>query len=305
MAGSVWSRSVGTLGGALLLLLVAGQDTQGQDPAPQGPQPTTPNEIVERPEPATAAGTTDSTTIVPTSPAIVELPEPAVDEKPAPVRSIRVGFDRTPTVTLIRPENQALDEIRTTPREKVYPCAWSFPGPARFPVPAFFPRYAGQMPQDDTIERDAAVIHEDMSFLYNPAGDYEVRFLITAPAMPVTLNLQLEVGVGTLVLGAAMAPPTVSPLLGPDVPVSLTIPPVVLRPPSDGDELHYSYLVTFRGTSLQLAERLGTLGAPRIVRQIPTQKPPAPDQPEEVRRVLLVGRTGVARFGSIVEPLFK
>jgi|GEM_PF-4003175 len=137
---------------------------------------------------------------------------------------------------------------------------YHFDLPARFPVTRFGNDCCA-------FEDEGAIIHEGMRFLARQDGQYEVRFNITAPSIPVVVRLQLV-------------------LYEKDghVPRTLTLPPVVLKPTSlDAfpDDLEAgvdptSYIVT-------------VLGYSQVVREV--------HQPDN-GTFLLVKRIGTARFGS-------
>src|SRR5271157_494425 len=115
---------------------------------------------------------------------------------------------------------------------------YHFDLPARFPVTRFGNDCCA-------FEDEGAIIHEGMRFLACQDGQYEVRFNITAPSIPVVVRLQLV-------------------LYEKDghVPRTLTLPPVVLKPTSlDAfpDDLEAgvdptSYIVTVLGYSQVVRE---------------------------------------------------
>ena len=62
--------------------------------------------------------------------------------------------------------------------------AFVFDGPATFP-------YLGFLNRNTTIEREGFLIHEGMTVRIAEDGSFEIEFVATAPAMPVTVGLQI------------------------------------------------------------------------------------------------------------------
>jgi hypothetical protein len=161
-----------------------------------------------------------------------------------------------------------VDELRDDENGKVW--TYHFDHPARFPMPQFGANCPG-------IEGEGAVIHEGMRLLAKTNGQYEVRFNITAPQMPVNLRLQL-------ILYDKQS----------RVPRTLTLPPILLKTSDSFDDSlmqgydPISYIVSVRGYSQVIKE---------------TQRFPASTNGEAESEMksdffLLVKRIGAARFGS-------
>ena len=68
--------------------------------------------------------------------------------------------------------------------------AYRFYRPAQFPLREFGAR-------GEVCDREGAVIYEGMEFLTYDDGRYEMNCLVSAPAMPTTLRLQLQVQAGS------------------------------------------------------------------------------------------------------------
>jgi hypothetical protein len=63
------------------------------------------------------------------------------------------------------------------------------PSPFYFASTAYFPiRQFGV--QGEVLDRDGAVIYEDMAFSFDREGNYNVRFTIGTPAVPTTIQLR-------------------------------------------------------------------------------------------------------------------
>jgi hypothetical protein len=122
--------------------------------------------------------------------ALVRTAGPAVDISAA--RDYPLG--NTPTlIRLLRPGDIDPDVEQGQTTLQVFPLlesregsfrVYDFESPARFPIPRFAPGGAME-------EQDGALIYEGMRFVATPAGSYEVRFVVSTPAMPVTLRLQV------------------------------------------------------------------------------------------------------------------
>src|SRR5262249_5204805 len=123
-------------------------------------------------------------------------------------------------------------------------------------------------------------IHEGMRVLIRQDGQYQVRFNITAPAIPLRLRLQLILFEDSRA-DIKLAQP---------IPRTLTLPPIVIEPtgadtfPANLEAgIHpTSYLVSVRGYSQVVKEATGN------------------DEPGG-GKFLLVKRIGTARIGSGVQ----
>jgi hypothetical protein len=166
------------------------------------------------------------------------------------------------------------DELKDDPSGRVW--TYHFDHPARFPRTEFGAACCA-------FEGEGAVIHEGMRLLARQDGQYEVRFNITTPSMPVMLRLQL-------ILFEQGRPYATE---GRPIPRTLTLAPIPLRPwdadpypdmsqagvdPSKAGVAPVSYLVRVRGYSQVIKEAQRGDG-----------------------RLLLVRRIGTARFGSGVQ----
>ena len=152
-------------------------------------------------------------------------------------------------------------------------------GPTHFDHPARFPKTSyGQ--QSCAFESEGAVIHEGMRLLARQDGQYEVRFNITTPSIPVTLRLQL------ILFNEPLSSPDGQAIPVQPIPRTLTLPPVALKPSGadafpdnpEGGTNPTSYFVSVRGYSQVILEA----------------------QQDELgqRHLLLVKRNGTARIGS-------
>jgi hypothetical protein len=165
---------------------------------------------------------------------------------------------------------------------------WIYPFdlPARFPVTRF------GSSRTCAFEGDGAVIHEGMRLLARVDGQYEVRFNVTAPAMPVMLKLQL-------LLYQRPDSPGLSKCRVP-VAKTLTLPPIWLRPwgsdpfpnsndPGEGTS-PTTYQVSVRGYS-------------QVIKEVHSPESAYAATEPSKRNFLLVKRIGTARFGSGVRAL--
>lgn len=113
---------------------------------------------------------------------------------------VRLPFDRTPQVRVVEQSNEEIggEEDGAAPSA----CGYSavFDTPAHFPVPAF--TQAGL-----AVPGDAIVIYEGMSLALQPTGEYEVRFVVEAPATDITLLLQFEIWQNGQYSGTVTLPP--------------------------------------------------------------------------------------------------
>jgi len=137
-----------------------------------------------------------------------------------------------------------------------------FLGPAMFPLPGF---------ENDcpSLEADGAIIQESMNLRARDSGEFEVEFRVSAPALPVTLRLELDLHRGVEDFG------------------QITLPPMVLdtenlqRDEEQGD----TWRVVYHGYSRALARALDWCGLNK-----PTAR-------------IEITRRGAARFGSGVSTV--
>ena len=141
------------------------------------------------------------------------------------------------------------------PLESLVCCThtYTFAHPASFDYPHFS---AGC----EVFETDGLIIHEGMRLVVAKDGHYQVSFTASAPAMPVTLRLQLQI-VG-------------SP------PFTLTFPPIQVIPIKDnkGDYVAGSWQIRHAGFSPAFAQQFCT---------------------QQIKGDTCVIRIGTARFGSL------
>jgi hypothetical protein len=169
-------------------------------------------------------------------------------------------------------DQSSIRELRDTIDGSARVWTYHFDHPARFPHTKFGVKCCA-------FEGEGVVIHEGMRLLARQDGQYQVRFNITAPSIPVVLRLQL-------VLFENGRP---DPSVGKPIPRTLTLPPIVLESTGPGTfpadleaGIHpTSYLVSVRGYSQVIKEAEGS-DAPR-------------------GNLLLVKRIGTARIGSGVQ----
>ena len=128
------------------------------------------------------------------------------------------AFDDLPTVIRLVGRNTLGPEATTEVDRSSYPRleeengdarVFDFAAPARFTIPRF-----GE--QGEEFEDEGALIYEGMRFVWAPNGLYEVRFVVSTPAMPVTLRLQFHVpcaieGGHSITLPPIELPPYVNP----------------------------------------------------------------------------------------------
>ena len=181
-------------------------------------------------------------------------PIPSPDEDKAvirspfevPIKRLR-PFSRRPTIVrLLRRdetdesvdgiEEQLVDIFLESPPGSTGPDAlpttsWTFDRPARFTLMEF-----GIHGHD--YESDGAVIYEGMRLVVAPDGQYQVRFIASTPAMPVTFQLRVMT----------------RSKYGPS-PIQLTLPPIVVPPYTNpnGDYEAAEWLVVHSGHSSALA----------------------------------------------------
>ncbi|WZO98247.1 fibronectin type III domain-containing protein [Isosphaeraceae bacterium EP7] len=193
------------------------------------------------------------------------------------------AFDATPTVIRlvtrgdIPPENdteltsQGGRTFLENAREDTSP--FDFAAPAHFPLPKF-----GDCPEE--IEAEGLVIHEGMRFVAAPNGLYEVRFVASAPAMPVTVRLQLRLDYGL------------------KFDQTLTIPPIVILPHVDalGESKAATWKVRHLGYSSSLVRHDLAQRDPRTAEGV--FQPAEPSSSSQLLCLKSVRRRGVARFGS-------
>lgn len=123
--------------------------------------------------PAELASTTDEKCKV--------LPVTAFQDLPTVIRLVRRGSLRPDESTdSDHEEFPYLEQCDKSARP------FDFAKPARFAVPRFDASGC-------EFEDEGAVIYEGMRFVVAPSGAYEIRFVVSTPAMPVTLRLQLHV----------------------------------------------------------------------------------------------------------------
>jgi len=108
-----------------------------------------------------------------------------------------------------------------------------FLGPAMFPLP----RYQDFSPP---FEDDGATIRESMNVRASDSGKFEVEFFVMAPALPVTLRLQLALHRGSEDLGL------------------ITLPPIVLDPQQfrRDEQQGDTWRVVYHGYSRSLAQAM-------------------------------------------------
>jgi len=132
----------------------------------------------------------------------------AVDENGAPKPSGTNGTPPQPeSVTTPQPEADA-SQANIHFMEALVPP----PSPFYFASAAYFPiRDFGL--RGEVIDRQGAIIHEDMKFSFDHNGNYRLEFALSTPAVPVTIRLQLLV-----------QPATGAPWY------TITLPPMQFRP---------------------------------------------------------------------------
>lgn len=182
-------------------------------------------------------------------------------------------FLRTPSI-------EALGPCKGSGRrdEKCDANAWShtFTSAAHFPIPRF--TAAGE-----PVSADGLVIYEGMKFTaYPETGHYDLSFTATAPNVPVTVRLQLELSSDRL------------------EPIRLTLPPIVIVPSPAarlGDPAGTTLAINHRGFSAALIKsRKTTLVFPNAASVTPDPHNPIFDA--YVASHWIVRRFGTARFGS-------
>lgn len=72
------------------------------------------------------------------------------------------------------------------PDQHAHSRTFYFAAPAHFPVREFGA-------QGDHLDREGALIYEDMSFSFRETGSYEVKFAISTPDLPTDLMLQFQI----------------------------------------------------------------------------------------------------------------
>lgn len=142
--------------------------------------------------PVPAAETQPAAPASPAAPARTELA--STDDEKCKI-PLGTAFQDLPTVIrLVRRGSLRPDESTDSDHEEfryLEQCDTSarpfdFAKPARFAVPRFDASGC-------EFEDEGAVIYEGMRFVVAPSGAYELRFVVSTPAMPVTLRLQLHV----------------------------------------------------------------------------------------------------------------
>jgi hypothetical protein len=224
----------------------------------------------------------------PSSPASPPAEPTAENHSPAATPSIsrsnstlvrEDAFSSVPSVEVISRDQDAMArEARDAPDQDAQTPAQSYESDYRFDLPARFAlAQFGSRSPCPSLEGEGAVIHEGMRILTGKDGQYDIRFNVTVPAMPVTMRLQL------LLYDNGSSP----------FPKTLTLPPIRIVPDKDADHDDYddvdnppsggapflSYLVRLRGYSHVVRDHSGTFQLAR--------------------------RIGTARFGSGVPPLYE
>jgi hypothetical protein len=190
---------------------------------------------------------------------VVELCQATADQAGS-AQPAGVGFRRTHPV----------DDLTDTADSRVW--TYHFDHPARFPISRLGLNCCA-------FEGEGAVIHEGMRLLAGQDGNYELRFNITGPSIPIQIRLQL------ILFEECRSPD--APIQS--IPRTLTLPLIVVQPegpeafPNDleGGIHPTSYIVSVRGYSQVIREVQGDENGPG--------------------HFLLVQRSGTARIGSGVQ----
>lgn len=170
----------------------------------------------------------------------------------APHAVVEPTADAFCEIPLARPIQRQGDTdayVPPTQQKSVSYCC-RFAAPAHFPLTEFGP-------EGESIEREGAVIYEGMRLSVDPEGRYELQFVVTTPALPTRLRLQLEI---VHEIGAEAHTHT------------LTLPPIEI-PHGFSETGTSSFAVNARGFSPVLRDAART------------------------RSILEVRRMGTARFG--------
>jgi len=179
-------------------------------------------------------------------------------------------FRRTPKATLIdaNSNNTIASGINggheTSSETKPVIASAGFDDAAHFPLPEF--GAYGELCPDNAV-----IIYEGMTLNLFRDGHYEIRFVVEAPQIPITLRLQLELRDRNKNR----------------IRVPITLPPVTLRPEANPDphQPSRSWLITHEGRSRLLAG---------LVKDADT----SPVNEGHLKGVR-VSRTGTVRFGTI------
>jgi len=185
------------------------------------------------------------------------------------------AFSSLPSVKVISLDQKTMareagDDVAeaTEIRPQPYQSDYRFDLPARFALAQFDSKQPCR-----SLEGEGAVIHEGMRILTRKDGQYDVRFNVTVPAMPVTMRLQL------LLYDHTSRP----------FPQTLTLPPIRITPESDADHDDFDDAANPpRGGTPLLSYLVCLSGYSHVVR-------------DHSGSFLLAKRTGTARFGNGVE----
>jgi hypothetical protein len=238
--------------------------------------------------PVMTSGQQEALPLLPSSPASPPAEPAAENHSPVATSTIsrsnstlvrEDAFSSLPSVKRISlDQEQMAREARDAPDDDAQTPAQSYASDYRFDLPARFAlAQFGSTSLCPSFEGEGAVIHEGMRILTSKDGQYDIRFNVTVPAMPVTMRMQL------LLYDNASSP----------FPKTLTLPPIRIVPDKDADHDDYddvdnppsggtpflSYLVRLRGYSHVVRDHSGTFQLAR--------------------------RIGTARFGSAVPPLYE
>ncbi|WP_337177225.1 hypothetical protein [Paludisphaera sp.] len=230
-------------------------------------------------ERARATSSSDGTTSPVETVARSEPPE----KNPRLERLAAVPFEGLPTVIRLvprasmRPDER--DQVEDGPprlgSDEDPALHFDFAAPAHFPLPRF-----GDC--DEYLDDEGVLIYEGMRLDVASDGRYEVRFIATTPAMPVTLRLQLSLARHD---GSER---------------TVTIPPIEVPPYTNGRGEYEpaTWKIRHQGYSYNLATR----PSPQV------RDSDFPDLPAPGRENLRIAgfhsvrREGAARFGSYPPP---
>jgi len=226
------------------------------------------------------SGAAQDPTVAPPAKSASLPPPPIPSQLPKAVRQPPQGkdaFAQMPTVEVI----PLAADARLRPKdsdeslESLVSCTYTytFANPASFDYPHFGTGC-------EIFETEGLIIHEGMRLVVVKDGHYQVSFTASAPAMPVTLRLQLQV--------MAMA----------SQPFSLTFPAITITPVKDqnGSYQAGSWQIRHSGFSLAFAEQF-------CRHQIECEGKSWAESAEPICRTgskkPCVIRIGTARFGSL------
>ena len=204
------------------------------------------NEPVERPKPPV-----DLPPDVPADAPVVEPPPPSPPPPPPSTYTPQFPLTQTASVVRILRPNELDPDAETNLRLLESSSLKGLPGvkvlqtfetPARFPI-LRFSSGGGE------FESDGAMIAEGMRVAAAPDGSYEIDLVMTVPAMPAVMRLQLDLG------------------YGPDGHRSLTLPPLAIPPYKNerGESEIATYQIRFTGHS-QVIQRKWSDCPPRMAR---------------------------------------